>query len=62
MIVIFDPRVPSMQFEYLNNGKVLREIFLGVFMSHLGLPMDKISSKSVTSIEHDVSWLSCIGS
>jgi hypothetical protein len=52
MIVIFDPRVPLLQFEYLNKGRVLRAKIFGVFMSHLGLSMDKISSKSVTSIEH----------
>jgi hypothetical protein len=48
VIVIFDPWVPLLHFEYIRKRTFLEVKILGVFISHLGLHTSKISSKSVT--------------
>jgi hypothetical protein len=52
LALLFDPRVPLLQFEYLHKGTVLEAEILGIFISHLGLHTGKFSLKSVISIEH----------
>ena len=46
--LIFDPRVLLLQFEYLYKGTVLEAEILGVFITHLGLHIDKVSLRSVS--------------
>ncbi len=55
--LIFDLRVPLLQFEYLHKRTVLEAEILGVFISHLGLYTGKISLKSVISTEHVFCYL-----
>jgi len=52
VILIFDPRVLLLYIEYLNKGTVWEAEILGIFITHLGLYMGKVSLKSVRSIEH----------
>jgi hypothetical protein len=57
-MVIFYVRVPLLYIEYLNRGTILDAEIFGVFLAHLGLHTDKVSLKSMTSIEQGWSSLS----
>ena len=45
-------RVPPLWDQYLKKGTFLEAEIFSVFLSHLGLHMSKVSSKSLRSIEH----------
>ncbi len=51
-VVYIVSQVPWNHPVYLKKGTVLEAEIFSVFISHLGLHTDKVSLKSVTSIEH----------